>query len=188
MTSTVLPAADRSARGARHLLDRLLDGGHPWGSLAVSMADRTGSTRYVLTVFPPGITTEQRHALVFHRRWIVAGAPVWFIVSAALSIVMNGWAAIAIGGAIYFGALLAANARTGEARRRVVEVRAALVNLLGHREAFGSVEILQDAVTRLVELDELAAAGTLSAVQYELRWGAIYRDIVEEQAASAKRR
>lgn len=174
------------------MLDRLLDGGHPWGSLSVSLADRAGSTRYLLTVYPPGITTEQRHALVFRRRWIVIGAPAWFIVTAALCIVMSGWAALAIGGAVYVGALLAANAHAGEARRRVVEVRAAFVNLMGQREAFGDFELLENAVTRLLELDELAAAGKLSPVQYELRWGDIYRDIVEEKAeaagTSAKRR
>lgn len=184
MTSAVLPGADRGAHGARHLVDRVLDGGHPWGSLSVSLADRAGSTRYLLTVFPPGITAEQRHALVFRRRWMVVGAPVCFLVTAAFCIFVNGWAALAIGGAVYVGALLVASAHAGEARHRVVEVRAAFVNLMGQREALGDFELLESAVTRLLELDELDATGKLSPVQYELRWGGVYRDIAEKKAAT----
>lgn len=186
MTSTALPGAERSAGGGHSFAGRFLQGQHPWGKLSVSLADRTGSIRYLLTVFPPGITPEQRMALVFRRRWIAAGLLVWLLVSALASAFTGGWFAVGLGAAIYVGALVVANAFAGEARHDVVEVRAVLVNLMGHREAFGDFELLEDAVSSLHELDELAATDGLTPVEYEVRWGEIYRRIVAAASNAAK--
>jgi hypothetical protein len=183
MTSTALPGAERSAEGGHSWLERFLDGDHAWGTLSVSLADRSGSIRYHLTVFPPGISPDQRRALVFCRRWAAAGLLVALFVAIVASTLVNGWLALGLGAAIYVGAFVVANVCAGEARRDVVEVRAALVNLVGKAEAFGDFEVLEDAVARFHELDELAAESELSPVEYELGWGEIYRCIVEEISA-----
>jgi hypothetical protein len=187
MTGTALPGAARSAEGGHPWRQKFLEGDHAWGALSVSLADRSGSIRYHLTVFPPGISPEQRRALVFRRRWVGAGLFAWLIVAGAVGTLANGWLALGLGAAVYFGAFVVASARAGAARRDVVEVRAALVSLMGRREVFGDFDLLEAAVTGLEQLDRLNAETALNPVEYELHWGEIYRRIVAESKSQTSR-
>ena len=177
MASTASPGSAGNLGSDKTFFSRLAEGGHPWGELSVGLADRRGGVRYRLTVYPAGITADQRRALVFRRRWIPWGVVLWFVMSSALGVLMNGWVAFALGGAVYFGALLTANSQAGSARREVLEIYAQLLTLMGHREVFGDFDLLDDAAGRLLHLDERAAANDISLVEYELLWGEVYAEI-----------
>lgn len=183
MKSTAPPeAASNSAHSATvHLPHH----GHKWGALTVGYVDRAGGSRYELIVFPPGTTDEQRRALLFRRQWLPWGAVMWFLLSSGLSTIINGWAAVGIGAAVYVAVLVAANAQAGASVRDTLTVRAQMLNLMGHRESFGDYELLEQATSPLLRIDEMALEGRLDAVEYELRWAAVYNDIVEQQQTAS---
>ena len=179
MTGIAFSGAVTGTRRGHPLLARMLEGPHPWGDLWVACVDHTGGVRYHLTVFPPGINAAQRRALVFRRRWIPWGAIIGFLVASGFSIVMNGWLAIAFGTALYVGALLIANERAGSARHGVVELDAQRTSAKRDPDAFGTFELLDGVAARLLSIDELAAVGSIDPVEYERRWIAAYRRILD---------
>jgi hypothetical protein len=159
-------------------------GCHPWGTLSAEYADSAGVIRYLLTVFPPGTTIEQRRALIFRRQWLTWGAIVGFVVSSGLSIIVNGWAAIALGTAIYTGPLLIANLHAGTARHGVLEAHAQDLNRSEECETLGRCDALESAAARFLDLDESTNEDRHDAIDYGVMWGAIYREIASETKQS----
>jgi Family of unknown function (DUF6611) len=60
----------------RRVCLRLLDGGHPWGSLDLQ-PDRFGVIRHRLVVFPPGISESERRRVRVARGLPAWGAVMW---------------------------------------------------------------------------------------------------------------
>lgn len=157
-----------------------VDGTHPWGVLSVGLVDRTGQAmRYRLVVYPPGISTAQRRALVLRRRWPAFGTFLGIFISAVLGTVMNGWAALGVGAAVFVAGFVVTGMAAGDASRRTARLTATVVNALGHCEVLGNLNALERAAGQLLELDEQRDAGLLSPAQYEHLWGQVHLDAMQ---------
>ena len=165
----------------------ILDGRHPWGALQIDPIDRTASAIcYRLAVFPPGITVAQRRALVFRRHWGASGALLAVVVAAVLGEVLNGWAALVLGAAVCAAGWVVSAAVAGDARRRVLKVRATVMRGFGQPEVLGDLAGLEHAAGRLLGLDALSGADAPTPVEYEFLWNRIYLELSDHLALAAR--
>ncbi|MFC4244030.1 DUF6611 family protein [Gryllotalpicola reticulitermitis] len=175
-------AAQRMPRWAR----RLIDGPHPWGAIQIAPVDRTGrALRYRLIVYPPGITDAERRWLVLHSRWPAIGTTLGVAVSAVLGEVMNGWAALAIGAAVFLAGAFATTVACGGARRGTRRLTATVFNAMGYHEVCGDLETIERCAGILVALDARRGPDgfrTMSPVEYEHLWGRVYDELAAPAA------
>lgn len=160
-------------RSGRTPLRALLEGAQAWGNLEVSDG-RYGVARYRLTVYPPGLTREDRIALRLWRTFSIWGLGLWLLVEVSLMTVLAPWTAVAVTtvGCLIVGA--AVLARAGRHRHGVRTLATALVTGAHDPHAVASHRMLCDLADRLRRADARFAAGELTAVEHEAQVWAVY--------------
>ncbi|TPG35808.1 DUF6611 family protein [Mycolicibacterium hodleri] len=152
---------------------RLLDGGHTWGSLAVSPT-RYGVTRYRLVVFPPGMSADDRMLLRVWRSWPVWGMTLFLLLEILLVPAIGASSALATSTAVFLGTGAALAAMTGATRgdvRTLSAVRMAGVDGTALAEGFAELCAL---VNDLAGADCERVDGEIDAVEHELLVWRVY--------------
>ncbi|HYO03582.1 MAG TPA: DUF6611 family protein [Mycobacterium sp.] len=152
---------------------QLLDGGHTWGSLAVSPR-RYGVTRYRLVVFPPGISAEDRMLLRAWRAWPVWGITLFLALEILLVPAIGSGAALGISTVAFLGTGAAVMAMAGATRggvRTLAAVRMAGADDTLIAERFAELCSLADDLARA---DRALADGEIGAVEHELLIWRVY--------------
>jgi hypothetical protein len=159
----------------RRVCLRLLDGGHPWGSLDLQ-PDRFGVIRHRMVVFPPGISESERRRVRVARGWPAWGAVVWISCEISLSGLIEPRIAFAISTATCLALGLAARAVAGEPRTQVRTM--AVTVMAGHRDAVSdaTLDTLRNLAEMLFDADERRAKGQITAIEHEAIWWRVYDD------------
>ncbi len=157
--------------------DRLLEGPHPWGWVQVGTPGRGGWRVIRLTVYPPGTNSAERRALTLCRNWPALGAILALVIVLAGGGSIEPWTLTALAVALYVGGFLIAHRATRRLRRRVREVSAAQFYEYGVRREIRDVARVCGWIATLEALDATNADRSLTAVEYEERWGAVYDEL-----------
>ncbi|MFS0897386.1 DUF6611 family protein [Mycolicibacterium litorale] len=160
---------------------RLLDGDAPWGAFDI-WPDRFGTTRFRLTVYPPGISARERRTLRAWRGWPAWGGLLWAVGVIVMVTVLPPWAALAVSTAVFLGTGAAAFVTAGAARRHVRTVIASVTVGFYHPSAVLEARRLQDLARRLAAADTERRDGQLSPVAYEATWWQVYNDLAVDAA------
>jgi hypothetical protein len=174
--------------GSRHNLltrawRRFVDGDAPWGAFDV-WPDRFGSTRFRLTVYPPGISLRERRMLRVWRGWPAWGGLLWAVGVIALAAVLPTWIALVLSTAVYLGSGVAAFSMAGDSRRHVRTAIATVAVGFYHPAAYREARYLQDLAQRLTSADIERRAGTLTPVAYEVTWWQVYNGVAAGEAGA----
>lgn len=168
----------RCARGphdgiVNRFVQRLADGGAPWGTVEVWPASPGLWERVRLTVFPPGTTRAERRTMQFAHAWPIAGAVAGFVAMVALS---GYWPTVSIIVilAAYLGGFWVGARLTHDLRRRSRTITASTVFISGEMKEFGDVRLLKETRTRLANLEILRLRGRIDPIAYEAEWARIY--------------
>jgi hypothetical protein len=161
----------RTSPAVRRSWQRLLDGDSRAGVFDVR-PDRFGMTRYRLTVYPPGITDDERRRLRVWRSWPVWGLLWWLGCQIVTSQFSGPWTALALATASTLAAGLVARAGAGGAR---VHTLHAMV-MAGHHDpvATAARARLEGLADELQLADQQLRAGALNAVGHEAIWWRVY--------------
>lgn len=153
------------------LLQRLLDGGHTWGSLTVS-PPRYGVSRYRLVVFPPGLSPEDRMLLRAWRTWPMWGVAVFLGLEILLPPVLGPGPALWLAAAVSLGAGAALMAMTGAHRREVHAMSVVRTACADDAQVAARYADLHAMADELAVADRKLAEGQIGAVEHELAvWG-----------------
>lgn len=164
------------ARSARTPLRALLEGGHAWGNLEESDG-RYGVARSRLTVYPPGLSRDDRIALHLWRTFSIWGLALWLLVEVPLMTVVAPWTAVAVAtlGCLIVGA--AVRARAGRHRHDVRTLASALVTGAHDSDAIARHRLLHELAERLLRADARSAAGELTAIEHEAEVWRVYDEM-----------
>jgi hypothetical protein len=148
------------------LVARLLDGGHPWGSLCVS-GSRCGVHRIQLVVFPPGMSREDRILLRLARGFPLWGTVAYFVLEVVLVPTLGSGPALVIAATSCLGAGGVAVALAGSHRLAVRTLTVVRMSGVHDDDVEESLAELRALATTLADADARFAAGELGAVDVE---------------------
>ncbi|VEG51461.1 Uncharacterised protein [Mycolicibacterium aurum] len=163
---------------------RLLDGDAEWGSLTIQ-PDRFG-TRYLLVVYPPGITARDRRLVRLWRGWPVWGAVLWVLAEVTLLRCTGAWTALAVSTGILLGTGVATRALAGELRAQVRCVAATLLPRHYDPISGAACAAMAESADRLREARAWRIAGLTTPAEFETTWWKVY-DSVGALASTAGR-
>jgi hypothetical protein len=145
---------------------RLLDGGSSWGAIDVYPA-RYGVARYRLTIFPPGLSPEERMLLRAWRTCRVWGAVLWLALEMVLVPAIGSGQALAVSTGLCLVIGAGVMAMTAERRTQVRTL--SVVRMAGYDDdnAASSLATLRSLVEDLAEADRMLAHGDANAVEHE---------------------
>lgn len=166
---------------------RLVDGDAPWGAFDV-WPDRFGTTRFRLTVYPPGIGARELRILRAWRGWPAWGGLLWAVGVIVLVAVLSPWIALSLSTAVFLGTGIAAFVMAGDSRRRV-RIRIATVTVgIYHPAALREARHLQEFARRLAAADTERRNGALTPVAFEVTWWQVYNALGAGETDGAERR
>lgn len=151
----------------------MLDGGHTWGSLDISVT-RYGVSRYRLVVFPPGISADDRVLLRAWRAWPVWGMIAWLTLEVVLNPTVGAGPALVISTAVALGAGAVVMAMTGANRCRVRTFSVTRVAGMDDPTSQDRFSELQSLAHRLALADARLIAGDVSEVEHEAEVWRVY--------------
>lgn len=165
------------------LWSRLIDGDQPWGSLQV-VSDRFGVTSFRLIVYPPGLSRPQGRRLRLWRGWPTWGAALWLFSVITLNQATGPWQALAIATAAYLGAGTVARHLAGETPPQVRILAATLLS--GHHDprAHAIASEISSLAHSMADADERLARGEMTAIDYELAWWRVYRQLAPKYSSA----
>jgi hypothetical protein len=157
------------------LCQRLFDGVRSWGSMNITPG-RYGLMKYRLTLYPPGISDEERRWLRLWRGWPVWGVLAWVCLEIVLPEMTSPLTSIIIATAVYLGAGAAAFWFAGDNRRRVCTIVS--VVFVGHHEPAATPVRDQLLVwaDSLLRADAMLHRNEISTVEHEQVWSQVYHD------------
>jgi hypothetical protein len=152
---------------------RLLDGGNRWGFARVQM-DRFGVRRYLLVVYPPGISDTERRRLRMWRGAPIWGTALWVVSEIYLQQLSGAWEALAISSAMVISLVAAALFMAGDTRTKVRMV--SVVTMPGQIDAatIAARDRLEALALKMLDADERVKAGRMSPLEHEALWWHVY--------------
>ncbi|MGE2713116.1 DUF6611 family protein [Mycolicibacterium litorale] len=166
---------------------RMVDGEAPWGAFDV-WPDRFGTTRFRLTVYPPGIGTRERRILRAWRGWPAWGGLLWAVGVIVMVAVLTPWVALSVSTAAFLGTGVAAFVLAGDSRRGVRTSIATVTTGVYHPAAHREARQLQDLAHRLAAADAARREGTLTPVAFEATWWEVYNALSAAETDAAEQR
>jgi hypothetical protein len=163
---------------------RIIDGDRPWGSIDIR-PDRFGVTRYLLVVYPPGISASERRRVRLARGWPLWGAVVWIFCEIFGSQLTGPWTALAVSTSVYLGLGVIATMNAGEPRRRVRTIAATVMVGYFDPAAAAARDRLQSLAVTLLGADERLARGEISPATHEMEWWRVYDQISSGHSSAA---
>ena len=136
--------------------------------------DRMGVTRYLLVVYPPGISATERRRLRVWRGWPAWGALLWIAWCSFLSDLIGPRTALAMSAAVYVGTGVVAFMLAGVVRTRVHAMRATVMSGYHEPRSRDACRKLQALAATLIEADQRRQLGVISPVEYEMTWWRVY--------------
>jgi hypothetical protein len=130
-------------------------------------------------VFPPGITTSERRALTFVRRWPLWGAIAFLLTEIVFGSIWPSAAPTIILIALYLTGIAVGLIRTRHLRKRVRQLTVSVMVLSGGTETFGDRGLFNRSISALGELDLRLLTGELTPTQYEAGWSTVYDGLAE---------
>jgi hypothetical protein len=160
---------------------RLLDGEAPWGAMDIR-PERFGTTRYILLVYPPGISDGERRRVRVWRGWPQWGTPLLIVSAICLSQIMNPILALIVSVAAFLG--------TGFATFKMAGLPPAQVRTMGVTSWAGyhdpvSTELchqLRALAATLMDADEQRRRGQMTSVEFESVWWRVYDQMAPVRA------
>ena len=164
----------------RDTVHTVVEGKRPWGFVeSTGAVSRSGWDRHRLIVFPPGITTSERRALTFVRRWPLWGAIAFLLIEIIFGSIWPSAAATIILIALYLTGIAVGLIRTRTLRKRVRQLTVSVVVLSGGTETFGDKGLYGRSVYALADLDRRLSTGELTPTQYEAGWSTVYDGLAQ---------
>jgi hypothetical protein len=136
--------------------------------------DRQGFRRYRLTLFPPGVTTNERRLLRLWRALPGWGAVLWLTAVIGLSHTYGPWLALGLASGLWFTMAVTISARLGAVRTQVRTMT--VVTIAGHTDpdtaaAYTELRLLASAMGAA---DVLLGQRRISATEHESLWWQAY--------------
>ncbi|WP_197375663.1 DUF6611 family protein [Mycolicibacterium baixiangningiae] len=166
---------------------RLADGDAPWGAFDI-WPDRLGTTRFRLTVYPPGISARERRLLRAWRGWPAWGGLLWAVGVIVMVARLSPGIALFVSTALFIGTGIATFTMVGDAGRRVRTAIASVTVGFYHPAAHREARHLQELARRLAAADIERRDGTLTPVAYEAVWWQVYNDLAADETDVEGRR
>ncbi|MGZ6777957.1 MAG: DUF6611 family protein [Mycobacterium sp.] len=171
----------RSAGRLQRWCALLFDGENRWGFIRIQV-DRFGVVRYLMVVYPPGISDEERRRLRIWRGAPVWGAVLWVLSEISLQPVIGPGPALTVstGGVLALGAVALGKARNTRTMVRSIGV----VTMPGYTTAATVTArdaLLAKAMT-LTSADERVDEHTMSPLDHEALWWQIYEELAPDNA------
>jgi hypothetical protein len=177
--------------GVMHMLAslgrRALEGNHPWGTVDIAPAGRSGCSRFRVDVYAPGITHGERRALRFHRSWPITGLVLVALMLVVLGSEFPPTVVMVTSLAMYAAGWWASSLATRELRSRTHRVEATFITTGGRVEVFGQYDLFCATSHRLDELDRAARTGEITPAQYEALWAGVYNSVEDYEHHSRVR-
>jgi hypothetical protein len=173
-----MPTTWRSNPRLSEVVRRITQGRYRWGRVSLDPSPFS-VTRYVLTLYPPGLDRAGRIRLQAAESWRTIVAPLWLVLFSVVAANCSATlAALAASAACLTGWLVV--------RRLTRRLRGDVVQLWGASDSGASTGFpmheLWLMVDGLTAADDALARGELSPVGHEMAWASTY-----EQAASYRR-
>lgn len=163
-----------ATRLGRRVLQRILDGPHPWGEFEV-WPSRYGYTSFCLVVYPPGAARRERLRFRAMRAWPPFGMLLGLVAMAVASQSMPAMVAFVIGGAVYGGGALALARLAGPSRRRIRTLRTCRGDDGTSALDRGPQQAMEDLSALLLAAEHELRSGRIDAVEFEVVWGEVWR-------------
>lgn len=132
-------------------------------------------TRYLLVVYPPGISASERRRLRVWRGWPWWGALVWMISEIWLSHTTGPWLAFAASTAVFLASGVTAAVMAGDTRTQVHTMIA--TTMVGYHDPVSKAarDKLESLAEILLEADDRLQHGLISPIEHEMAWWRVYR-------------
>ena len=158
----------------RAALLRLLDAGHPWGSIEHSTT-RYGAASEWLTVLPPDTTPEDRRWVAVARAMPAVALLAVLIVGGTAAAAGAPWpVAFGLPAAVLAAAWIVVAHRAAPVLRRAVHVGARTSALVASPEGEAAVRRVRRIAHRLCAVEREVRAGTAPAARLRLEWQDAY--------------
>ena len=176
-----------ATRLGRRVLQRILEGPHPWGEFEV-WPSRYGSTSFCLVVYPPGAVRSERLRFRAMRAWPPLGMLLGLVAMAVASQSMPVVVALVIGGAVYGGGALALARLAGPGRRQIRTLRTSRSTDGSSALDWGPQQTMEDLAALLLAAEHEHRSGRIDAVEFELAWGEVWHRIGARRSRQDSRR
>ena len=142
---------------------------------------------YRLVVYPPGTNRAERRALQLWTSWPVVGAVLSLLAFAIAGEMLQPGLLVAMAALLYAGGIIAGWIASRRIRPLVKKLNVAQYPDNGRIRTLGDLATLSSAVTRLRSMDDRAASGELSGVEYEQEWWLVYSSLDSSTSLRAQK-
>ncbi|BBZ32046.1 DUF6611 family protein [Mycolicibacterium confluentis] len=158
----------------------LIDSRALWGSLDVR-PDRFG-TRYLLVVYPPGITATERRRVRIWRGWPLWGTLLALVMAATLGRSLGTPTAVGISIALSLSVGALVFVRAGQTRTRVRTVGGLMLATAHDPKAAQTCRRIETLAATMLQADGHLRAGDITPTEHELIWWSVY-DAIAHRAS-----
>ncbi|OBF25121.1 hypothetical protein A5727_05565 [Mycobacterium sp. ACS4331] len=157
-----------------------MDSRDPWGTLQIR-PDRFG-TRYLLVVYPPGITAAERRRVRIWRGWPLWGLMFGLIMAAPLTRTLGTLTGVVVAAGLALVAGAVAFSRAGHARIQVRTAGGLMLATAYDPAAARACRRIETLASTLLQADGHLRAGDITPTEHELIWWSVY-DAIDHRAS-----